>query len=115
MSQPPPVILEDPDEVRDLCRCPNPACRVIWTHFEGKTDRRRTLRETVEYVKTHYGADRPYQCPECGTWSVLRAAKPGFWETLAGNVRWRLVVPTPAPDVPVRERAAQEQEAEIGE
>jgi hypothetical protein len=91
----PPVIWEDPDKIRDRCRCPNPACRVIWTHFEGKGDRHRSFRDTEAYVKAHYGPDRPYQCPECGTWSVLRNTYATFWEAVAGTFQWRIIVPPP--------------------
>ena len=106
MAQQPIVTFEDPDAVRPLCRCPNPQCRAIWTHFEGKDDPHRGLKETVAYIKAHYGSDRPYQCPECGTWSVLRS-RTTLWQRLGND--WRVIVPPPES---AQARAGRDQEEE---
>ena len=99
--------------LREACRCPNPECHVIWLHHDewlGK-GRRIREREAEAYIRAHYGPDRgPCQCPECGTWSILREPRGWFSPRFI-----RVIVEPPAPDVPVRERAAQEQEVEIGE
>lgn len=83
----------DPDLfLRERCRCPNPACHIIWTHHDewlGKGKRIRE-RDAETYIQAHYGSDKPYQCPECGTWSILREQRGWFRPPFI-----RVIVPPP--------------------
>ncbi len=71
--------------VREYCTCPNPACKMVWTHPE------RNVRQASDWVTERYGR-APYQCPECRQWSRQRV-KVGFWDRMAG--RWREIIPDP--------------------
>lgn len=117
-SPPPPLWAAESDEENELmeaARCPNRQCRIVWTHFVGRPDymAKRGLKEAAAYVREHYGPHQPYQCPECGTWSVLRSEKIGFWERLtSGAVPLRHLVPAPvaeaSADGPRKQQPPQE-------
>ena len=84
------VYVEEHSRFRDMCTCPQ--CQIVWMHYERGYPIQYDY--ALKWAKTRYST---YQCPECGTWSVL-LTKRTFRQVLAGTVRQVIAAPEPHRD-----------------